>query len=99
MTHTNKIGDLPRYSDTVWYNSKGIYNTLLLGLVQNSILVTYNSLYRNDFVVHIPHLPTLKMAKSGMFYFDMRHLIKSKYAHIVVNYLYSSIPQMKGKKK
>ena len=43
VTHTNKIGYLPVYSDPVWYNSKGISNILFLCLVQNNKLVTYNS--------------------------------------------------------
>ena len=30
VTHTNKIGDLPGYSDPVWYNPKGISNILSL---------------------------------------------------------------------
>ena len=36
VTHTNKIGDLPGYSDPVWYNPKGISNILYLRLVQKS---------------------------------------------------------------
>ena len=32
VKHTNKIGDLPKYSDPVWYKSKGIENILSLGL-------------------------------------------------------------------
>ena len=43
VTHTNKIGDLPGYSDPVWYNPKGIANILSLGLVQKNHPVTYNS--------------------------------------------------------
>ena len=43
VTHTNKIGDLPRYSDHMWYNPKGIANILSLGLVQKNQPVTYNS--------------------------------------------------------
>ena len=42
VTHRNKIGDLPGYSDPVWYNPKGIANILCLNLVQKNILVTYN---------------------------------------------------------
>ena len=38
MTHTNKIGDLPGYSNPVWYNPKVIYNILSLGLVQKITL-------------------------------------------------------------
>ena len=33
VTQTNKIGDIPGYSDPVWYNPKGIANILSLGLV------------------------------------------------------------------
>ena len=40
VKHTNKIGDLPGYSDTVCYNPNGIYNILFLGLVQKNHLVT-----------------------------------------------------------
>ena len=43
VTHINKIGDLPGYSDPVWYNPKGISNILSLGLVQKNHPVTYNS--------------------------------------------------------
>ena len=43
VIHTNKIGDLPRYSDHMWYNPKGIANILSLGLVQKNQPVTYNS--------------------------------------------------------
>ena len=32
VTKTNKIGDLPRYSDPVWYNPKGVANILSIGL-------------------------------------------------------------------
>ena len=28
VNYTNKIGDLPGYSNNVWYNPKGISNTL-----------------------------------------------------------------------
>ena len=38
VTHTNKIGDLPGYSDPVWYNPKGIFNIMSLGLVQKITL-------------------------------------------------------------
>ena len=41
VTPINKIGDLPRYSDPVWYNSKGIAKILSLGLVQKNHHVTY----------------------------------------------------------
>ena len=43
VTHTNKIGYPPRYSDPIWYNPKGIANILSLGLVQKNHPVTYNS--------------------------------------------------------
>ena len=43
LTHTNKIGDLLGYYDTVWYNPKGIANILSLGLFQKNHPVTYNS--------------------------------------------------------
>ena len=38
VTHTNKIGDFPGYYDPVWYNPKGIANSLSLGLVQKNTL-------------------------------------------------------------
>ena len=99
VTHANKIGDLPRYSDLVWYNSKGIANILSLGLVQKNHLVTYNSQYGNEFFIHIPQRPIFKMNKDGMFYHDMRHILKNKDAHIMVNDSHSPIPQVKDKKK
>ena len=33
VTYNNNIGDLPRYSNHVWYNPKGVANILSLGLV------------------------------------------------------------------
>ena len=47
VTYTNNIGDLPGYSNYVWYKPKGIANTLLLRLVQKHHLVNYNSQYEN----------------------------------------------------
>ena len=43
VTYTKKIGDLPRYSNHLWCNSKGVANILSLVLVQKHHLVTYNS--------------------------------------------------------
>ena len=49
VTYTNNIGDLPVYSNPVWYKPKFISNILSLGLVQKHHLVTYSSQYRyND---------------------------------------------------
>ena len=53
VTHTNKIGDLPGYSDPVWYNPKGIANIQSLGLLQRNHPATYNSRDGNEFVIHI----------------------------------------------
>ena len=39
------------------------------------------------------------MNKASMFYHDMRHLLKNKDAHIMVNDSQSPIPQVKEKKK
>ena len=99
MTHTNKIGDIPGYSDSVWYNPKGIANILSLGLVQKNHPVTYNSRYGNEFVIHSPQRPKFKITKAGIFYHDMRHLLKNKDTHILVNDSHSSIPQVKDKKE
>ena len=85
VTHTNKIGYLPVYYDPLWYNPKEIANILSLGLVQKNHPVTYNSRYGNEFVVHIPQRTTFKMTISGMFCHDMRHLLKNKDTHIIVN--------------
>ena len=41
VTYTNNIGDLPGYSNPVWYYTKGISNILSLVLVQKHHLVTY----------------------------------------------------------
>ena len=76
VAHTNNIGDLPGYSDPVWYNPKGIANILYLGLVQKNHPVTYRIRYGNDFFIHSPQRPTLNMRKAGIFYHDMRHLLK-----------------------
>ena len=67
MAHTNKIGDLPRYSDPVWYNPKVIAIILSLGLVHKNHPVTYNSQAVSEFVIHIPQWPTFKITKAGMF--------------------------------
>ena len=100
VTYTDKIGDLPGYSNTVCYNPKGIAKTLSLGLVQKHHLVTYNSQYGNGFVVHIPQQPTFKITKASLFYHNMRHFIKNNNnLHIMVNYSCSPIPQVEGKKK
>ena len=40
VTYTNKIGDLPVYSNTIWYNPKMIANILSLGLEHKHHLVT-----------------------------------------------------------
>ena len=47
VTYTNKISDLPGYSNPVGYNPKGIYNIVSLRLVQKHHLVTYKSQYGN----------------------------------------------------
>ena len=96
---TSKIGDLPRYSDPVWYNPNGISNILYLGLVQNNHILTYNIQDGNEFVIQILQRTTFKMNNYGIFYHDMRHLVKNKYAHIMVNYSCSPIPKSKDKKK
>ena len=99
VTHTNKIGDLPRYSDPIWYKPKGIANILSLGLVQNNYHVTCNSQYINEFVIHIPQRPTFNMTKAGLFYHDMSHLLNNKYAQIMVNNSHYPIPKVQDKKK
>ena len=85
MTKTKKIGDLPGYSDPVWYNPKGIDNILYLGLVQKNHPVNYNIRDGNEFVIHSLQWPTFKTTKAGLFYRDMRHLLNNKDAHIMVN--------------
>ena len=99
LTHTNNIGDLPGYSDPVWYNPRVIANILYLGLVQKNHLVTLNSQDGNEFVIYRPQQPTFKMTKARLFYHDMSHPLKKKDAHIMVNDSHSSIPQVKEKKK
>ena len=99
VTHTNKIGDLRGYSDPVWYNPKGIAKILSLGLVRKNHPVTYNSRDGNEFVIHSPQWPTFKMTKAGLFYHDIRHLLKNKYAHILVNDSHSPITQVQDKKE
>ena len=85
VTPTKTIGDLPGYYDPVWYNTKVIANILSLGLVQKNHPVTYNSQYGNEFVIHSPQRPTFKMTKAGIFYHDMRHILKNKDTHIMVS--------------
>ena len=77
----------------------GTSNILYIDLVQKNHLVTYNIKYINEFVVHIPQQPIFKMTKSGLFYHDMRHLLKNKDVHIMVNVSRSPIPQVKDNKK
>ena len=98
VTHTNKTGDLPGYSDHVWYNPKGIANILSIGKVQKDHSVTYNSQDGHDFVVHSPQRPTFKMIEYGLFYQDMRNFLKKKDVHIMVNDSHSPIPQVQDKK-
>ena len=99
MIHTNKIGDLPGYSDPVCYNPKGIDDILSIGLVQKNHLVTYNSQDGNEFVIHSPQRPKFNMTKAGLFYHDIRRLLKNKDSHIMVNDSHSPIPQVQDKDK
>ena len=99
VTHTNKIGDHPVYSDPVWYNLKRIANILSLVLVQKNHSVTYNRLDGNELVIHSPQRPKFKMTKSALFYHDMSHLLKNKDAQIFVNDSHSPIPQVQEKKE
>ena len=97
---TNNIGDLPVYSNTIWYNLKGIANILSLGLVKNHHLVTYKSRYGNEFVIHRPQQPTLNITKASIFYHDMRTLLSNKNnSHVIVNDSHSFITQGKEKNK
>ena len=97
VTHINKVGDIPGYSDHVWYNPNGISNIMYLGLVQKNHPATYNNLYGNEFFIHSPQRPIFKMTKAGLFYHDMRHLLKNKDVHILVNNSHSPIPQVQDK--
>ena len=100
LTYINNIGEIPGYSNHVWYDPKGIANILSLGLVKKHYLVTYNSQYGNEFFIHITQLATFKMTKAGLFYHDMRHLINKKMnLHIMVNDLRFLNPQVEEKKK
>ena len=83
----------------MWYKPKVIANILSLGLVQKNHPVTYNSRYGNEFVIHIPQRPTFKMTKAGLFYHDMRKLLKNKDSRILANKSHYPIPQVKDKKK
>ena len=67
VPHTYNIGDLPRHSNPILYNPKGIDNILSIGLIQKHYLVTYSSQYRNEFVVHFTQQLTFKMTKGGLF--------------------------------
>ena len=99
LTYNNKIGDIPRYSNNVWYNPKGIANIMPLIILQKHHLVTYNSKYDNEFVVHIPQRTIFNMSKAGIFSRNMRLLIKNNIAHIMVNDSHSPKPQVEEKKK
>ena len=97
VTHTNIIGDRPGYSNPVWYNPKGIANILSRGLVLKNHLVTYNSHNGNDFVIHRPQRPTFKIIKAGLFYNDIRNLLKNK--DTCSNNSHYPLPQLQDKKK
>ena len=99
ITYTNKIGNLPGYSNPFWYNLEGVSKIMSLGLVQKQHIVTYNSQYGNELVVHIPQRPTFKMTKAGLLYHNMRHLLKNNNAHTMVNDSRSPIPQVEEKMK
>ena len=86
-------------TNTVWYNPKGIANILYLGLVQKNHLVAYNSQDGHEFLIHSPHWSTFKTTKAGLIYHDMRHLLKNKDTHIMMNDSHYPIPQVKYKKK
>ena len=68
-------------------------------ILQKHQLVTYNSKYDNEFVVHIPQRPIFNMAKAGIFSRNMRLLIKNNIAQIMVNDSHSPKPQVEEKKK
>ena len=94
VTYTKKIGDLPEYSNPIWYNPEGIVDILSLVLVQKHHIMTYNSQDGNEFVDNSPHRPTLKITKAGILYHSIRHLIKNKNAHIMVNEPRYPIPKV-----
>ena len=94
VTHTNKTGDLPGYSDLVLYKTKGIANTLSLGLVHKNHPVTYNIRDGNEFVIHSLQRPAFKSTKAGLFYNDMRNLLNNKDAHILANESHSPISKV-----
>ena len=99
LTHTNKTGYVPRYSNLVCYNPKVRSKILSPGLVKKHLLVTYNSVDWNEFFVHNPQRPKFKMTKVSLFYHDMRHLLKNNNVHIMVNELRSPIPQVEKNRK
>ena len=68
-------------------------------MFQKNHPVTYNSRDGNEFVIHSPQRPTFNITKAGLFYHNMRHLLKNKYAHILVNDSHSPIPQVQDKKE
>ena len=79
---------------------KGTANILSLVLVQKHHLVTYNSRYGNESVVHIPQQPKINTNKDGIFYYGTGHLIKSNNnEHIMVNNSHFTITQVQEKKK
>ena len=62
-------------------------------------VVTYNIWYGNEFVIHSPQRRTFMMTKAGIFYNAMRHLLKNKDSHIIVNDSHYPIPQVQDKKE
>ena len=64
------IGDLPRFG-IIWYHSTGITNVLLVGKVQCTYRVMYDSAGRNHLHVHSPDRPKFIMSPEGLLYHGM----------------------------
>ena len=61
--------------------------------------MTYNIQYSNKFVVNSPQRPIFNITKDGLFYHDMRNLLKNKNTEIRENDPRSPIPQVEEKNK
>ena len=78
VTYKNNIGDPPGYPNPAWFNPKGVFSILSLGLMHNHHLVEYNSQDRKHFAIHIPQQLTFNITKEVLFYHDRSHLLNNK---------------------
>ena len=82
VTYTKNIGDLPGYSNHVWYNPKGVANILSLRLFHKHHIVPYNSQYGNTFLFvshseQCPRLPRLISSTTARGTFSIKKITRT----------------------